>query len=93
MTLATCKSEKHNLVCLFKCKAKYTVMAHDACVILWFQTLLKDLDYDLALPMKLPANQTKYHIVENPITHEKTKHISQLSFYQSGVSKSHVLCM
>lgn len=58
-----------------------------------FQTLLKDLDYDLALPMKLPANQTKYHIVENPITHEKTKHISQLSFYQSGVSKSHVLCM
>jgi len=51
-------------------------MATTYCELTWLLALLRDLNVELVLPMLLYCdNQAALHIVRNPVSHERTKHI------------------
>jgi hypothetical protein len=75
-------------------EAEYRAMAHTSCEIQWLLYLLKDLriDHKSTVPLYCDNNTARY-IVENPIFHERTKHVElDCHFirekYQSGIVKS-----
>ena len=51
-------------------------MAHTACEMVWLKNLLMELDFRQpgSIPMHCD-NQSAIYIAQNPIFHEKTKHI------------------
>lgn len=57
-------------------KAEYRALASVTCEILWLFTLLKDLHVSISTPATLFCdNKSAIHIAENPMCHERTKHI------------------
>ena len=51
-------------------------MAHTASKMLWVHSLLRDLDIDVSTVMQMFCdNQATIFIANNPIFHERTKHI------------------
>ncbi|KAL0286146.1 UNVERIFIED_CONTAM: Retrovirus-related Pol polyprotein from transposon RE2 [Sesamum angustifolium] len=74
--LVTWRSKKQNTVARSSVEAEYRAMAHITSEILWLKNLLKELGfmYDDPVPMHCD-NQATIHISNNPIFHERTKHI------------------
>ena len=51
-------------------------MAQTACEMMWIKSLLLELGFPIETPMSMHCdNQTAIFIVNNPIFHERTKHI------------------
>jgi hypothetical protein len=51
-------------------------MAHTASKMLWVRSLLRDLGIDVSTPMQMFCdNQAAIFIANNPVFHERTKHI------------------
>ena len=74
--LVTWQSKKQNVVAWSSAKAKFRVVAHGVCEILWIKRLLEELRVTSSLPMKVFCdNKAAIAIVHNPVLHDRTKHV------------------
>lgn len=74
--LVTWKSKKQSVVARSSAEAEYRAMASTTCELIWLKALIKDLGFETKVPMKLFCdNQAAICIAENPVFHERTKHI------------------
>jgi transposase InsO family protein len=74
--LVTWKSKKQSVVARSSAEAEYRAMAHTACELTWLRTLLQEFGFPVHDPTPLYCdNQAAIHIANNPVFHERTKHI------------------
>lgn len=74
--LVSWKSKKQSVVALSSAEAEYRAIGHLVSEILWLRSLLRDLDIHISSPTPLHCdNQSAIYITENPVFHERTKHI------------------
>ena len=61
--------------------------------MLWVCSLLRDIVVDISDPMTLYCdNQTAIFIIDNPISHERTKHIEvDCHFLRDLLMKKHII--
>ena len=74
--LVTWQSKKQNVIAWSSAKAKFRVVAHAVCEILWIKRLLEELRVTSSLPMKVFCNnKAAIAIAHNPVLHDRTKHV------------------
>lgn len=74
--LITWRSKKQTVVARSTAEAEYRPMAHAVAELKWLQALLKDLEVSLSSsPSLFCDNKAAIAIAENPVFHERTKHI------------------
>ena len=57
-------------------ETEYRVMAYTTCEMVWLQNLLMELSFRQPGPMPMHwDNQSAIYIAQNPVFHERTKHI------------------
>nr|CAD1835983.1 unnamed protein product [Ananas comosus var. bracteatus] len=70
------KTKKQTVVSRSSAEAEYRSMAATTSELLWLRSLLQSLGIDHAQPMQLFCNnQAALHIADNPVFHERMKHI------------------
>ncbi|KAJ9550922.1 hypothetical protein OSB04_014967 [Centaurea solstitialis] len=95
--LVSWKSKKQSVVARSTAEAEYRAMALGVCEMLWLKALLVELKMDQGSHMRLLCdNELAINIANNPVHHDKTKHIEIDKFFikeklDSGLLKiSHV---
>ena len=74
--LISWKTKKQNIVSRSSSEAEYRALASIACELQWIKTLLQELQIETSDSAKLFCdNQAARHIAQNPVFHERTKHI------------------
>ncbi|CAN0874921.1 Retrovirus-related Pol polyprotein from transposon RE1 [Linum grandiflorum] len=74
--LLTWKSKKQSTVSRSSSEAEYRALAHLVCEVQWLAGLLNELGVHIPMPMTVYCdNKSAIHIAENPVFHERTKHI------------------
>ena len=57
-------------------EAEYRVMTHTACEMVWLKNLLMEFDFRQHESMSMHCdNQSAIYIAQNPVFHERIKHI------------------
>ena len=75
-TLVAWKTKKQATVSRSSPEAEYRSLASTVCELLWISYILCDFDITVPLPIPLWCdNQAAFHIVANPVFHERTKHL------------------
>ena len=75
-SLISRKSKKQSVVSRRSTEAEYRSLALVTCELIWIQQLLKDLHVQMICTLKLFCdNKSAIHIANNPVFHERTKHI------------------
>ncbi|CAL1401524.1 unnamed protein product [Linum trigynum] len=75
-SLITWKTKKQTTVSRSSSEAEYRALAHLVCEVEWLKRLLTELTVEVPLPITVYCdNRSAIHIAENPIFHERTKHI------------------
>ncbi|KAF5466678.1 hypothetical protein F2P56_016584 [Juglans regia] len=70
------RTKKQTMVARSSTEAEYRSMAVTTCELVWLQQLFHDLSISHTDPMILYCdNQSAIHIAQNPVFHERTKHI------------------
>jgi hypothetical protein len=70
------KTKKQHTVSLSSAESEYRSMAAITCELKWLKTLLLDLGIEHSNAVKLFCdNKSALHIANNPVFHERTKHI------------------
>ncbi|KAK1414482.1 hypothetical protein QVD17_30227 [Tagetes erecta] len=84
------KTKKQSVVSRSSAEAEYRAMATTVSEILWIRWLLKDLRVHLqdATPLYCD-NQAARHIANNPVFHERTKHVEMDCFFVRERVESH----
>jgi len=95
--LISWKSKKQSVVSRSSAEAEYRAMAYTTCELIWLRQFLEDLGFKQTRPMELVCdNQAATHIANNPVFHERTKHIEvdchflREKILQNIVTTSHV---
>jgi Reverse transcriptase (RNA-dependent DNA polymerase) len=74
--LVTWRSKKQSVVARSSAEAEYRAMAATTSEVIWLKQLVKDLGIDCNYPIPMFCdNQAARHIANNPVFHERTKHI------------------
>ncbi|CAL1375244.1 unnamed protein product [Linum trigynum] len=75
-SLITWKSKKQSTVSRSSSEAEYRALAHLVCELQWLKGLLAEMGVKIPLPVQVYCdNRSAIHIAENPVFHERTKHI------------------
>nr|GEV63950.1 retrovirus-related Pol polyprotein from transposon TNT 1-94 [Tanacetum cinerariifolium] len=76
------KSKKQSVVSRSSEEAEYRAMASTVCEVLWVRWLLSELRIDTSSPTPLFCdNQAARHIANNPVFHERTKHVEMDCYF------------
>lgn len=76
------KTKKQTVVSRSFAEAEYRAMASTVSEILWVRWLLKNLQVHIDTPTMLFCdNQAARHIANNPVFHERTKHVEMDCFF------------
>ena len=71
------KTKKQNIVAKSSAEAEYRAMSATTSELEWITHLLLDLHLPLHLPVLMHCdNKATQHIAENPVFHERTKHLN-----------------
>ncbi|KZV22697.1 Cysteine-rich RLK (receptor-like protein kinase) 8 [Dorcoceras hygrometricum] len=74
--LVTWRSKKQNVVARSSAEAELRAVANGVCELLWVRRVLKELQLEFEAPMKLFCdNKSAINIANNPVQHDRTKHI------------------
>lgn len=74
--LITWRSKKQHVVSRSSAEAELRALALGLCEGLWVRRVLNDLGVHITLPIQLYCdNISAIHMIENPIQHDKSKHI------------------
>nr|XP_017228664.1 PREDICTED: uncharacterized mitochondrial protein AtMg00810-like [Daucus carota subsp. sativus] len=75
-SLISWKCKKQNTVARSSAEAEYRSMANAICEVTWIYNFLTELKFKIPRPIVLYCdNNSAIHIAENPVLHERTKHI------------------
>lgn len=75
-SLISWKSKKQSVVSRSSTEAEYRSLALATCELIWLQQLLRDLHVPMSSTPKLFCdNKSALHLANNPVFHERTKHI------------------
>ena len=82
------KSKKQPTVARSSCEAEYVALADTIAEALWVKMTLEEMNIIRKEPIKIFIdNQAAKNIAENPVNHERTKHIDiQYHFIRQVVS-------
>ncbi|GJW21740.1 putative RNA-directed DNA polymerase [Tanacetum coccineum] len=76
------KTKKQSVVSRSSAEAEYRSMAGTVSEILWVRWLLRELDIHMEQPTPLFCdNQAAQHIANNPVFHERTKHVKMDCYF------------
>nr|GEV17031.1 putative reverse transcriptase, RNA-dependent DNA polymerase, Gag-polypeptide of LTR copia-type [Tanacetum cinerariifolium] len=76
------KSKKQSVVSRSSAEAVYRAMASTVSEVLWVRWLLSELRIDTSSPTPLFCdNQAARHIANNPVFHERTKHVEMDCYF------------
>jgi hypothetical protein len=80
--LVTWRSKKQSVVARSSAEAEYRAMAATTSEVIWLKQLVKDLGIDCNYPILMFCdNQAARHIANNPVFHERIKHIKIDCYY------------
>ncbi|CAL8999399.1 unnamed protein product [Prunus brigantina] len=75
-SLISWRTKRQKTVSLSSAEAEYRAMASTCCELSWLRCLLQDLQLTHSEPVTLHCdNQATLHIADNPVFHERTRHI------------------
>nr|GEZ56553.1 retrovirus-related Pol polyprotein from transposon TNT 1-94 [Tanacetum cinerariifolium] len=78
----TRKTKKQSVVSRSSAEAEYRAMSSTVSETLWVRWLLNDMQVQLTTPTSLFCNnQAARHIANNPVYHERTKHVEMDCFF------------
>ncbi|KAI3722513.1 hypothetical protein L2E82_33552 [Cichorium intybus] len=76
------KTKKQSVVSRSSAEAEYRAMASTVSEIIWMRWLLKELEVQQTGPTTLFCdNQAARHIANNPVFHERTKHVEMDCYF------------
>ncbi|GJU48848.1 putative RNA-directed DNA polymerase [Tanacetum coccineum] len=76
------KTKKQSVVSRSLAEEKYRAMSFIVSEIIWVRWLLKDLQVHIVTPIQLFCdNQAARHIANNPVYHERTKHVEMDCYF------------
>ncbi|XP_042056507.1 secreted RxLR effector protein 161-like [Salvia splendens] len=85
--LVTWRSKKQHIVARSSAEAEYRVMAHTATEMIEVKNLLGELRFTFNEPLPMHCdNQAAVYIANNPIFHERTKHIEIVDTFTKPLS-------
>lgn len=92
--LVTWRSKKQTVVARSSAEAEYRAMANGICELLWIKRIFEDLRLELELPMKLYCdNKAAISIAQNPVQHDRTKHIEIDRHFVKENLEAGVICI
>ena len=75
-------------------EAEFRAVAHGICEIMWIRRLLKELKMGSSSPMKLYCdNKAEISIAQNPVPHDRTKHVEVDKHFIKEKIDNRVVCM
>ena len=75
-SLVSWKPKKQQTVSRSSAEAEYRALATVSCEVIWLKSLLKELQIEVDTPAVVYCNnQAAIYIANNPMFHERTKHI------------------
>ena len=75
-------------------QTEYRAMENGVCELLWIQRVLKDLNKETKLPIKLFCdNKAAISIARNPMQHDMTKHIEVDRHFIKEKMEARVICI
>jgi hypothetical protein len=91
-SLVSWASKKQNSVALSTAEAEYIAAGHCCAQLLWMRQTLRDYGYKLSKVPLLCDNESAIHMEDNPVEHNRTKHIDIRYHFlrdhqQNGISK------
>jgi len=74
--LVSWRSKKQNVVARSTAEAEFRSMASGLCEVMWLKIILTELQlYDRTPPQLYCDNQATINMVNNPVHHDRTKHV------------------
>ncbi|KZV29502.1 Cysteine-rich RLK (receptor-like protein kinase) 8 [Dorcoceras hygrometricum] len=92
--LVTWRSKKQSVVARSSAEAELRAMANEVCELLWLKKVLGELKLEVGTPMRLFCdNKSAMSIANNPVQHDRTKHIEIDRHFIKEKLESGEICM
>jgi hypothetical protein len=92
--LVSWRSKKQTVVARSTAEAEFRSMAHGVCEVLWMRILLMELGLFKCTPLMLYCdNKAAIDIANNPVQHDRTKHVEIDRHFIKEKLESGIICM